>query len=44
VKGVDRLQLVTVNDAGHDAPSSQPFACLEVVNRWMVNEKLRSGA
>jgi carboxypeptidase C (cathepsin A) len=44
MKGVGRLQLVTVDNAGHDAPSSQPEACLELVNRWMVNEKLKSGA
>ncbi|KAE9985146.1 hypothetical protein EG327_004814 [Venturia inaequalis] len=41
-KGVDRLKLVTVDNAGHDVPSSQPEACLAVVNRWMVNKELES--
>jgi carboxypeptidase C (cathepsin A) len=43
-KGVDQLQLVSVDNAGHDAPSSQSEACLEVVNKWMAKEKLKLGA
>ncbi|TID20766.1 putative carboxypeptidase y protein [Venturia nashicola] len=42
-KGVDRLKLVTVDNAGHEVPSSQPEACLAVLNNWLENKVLESG-
>jgi carboxypeptidase C (cathepsin A) len=35
-KGLPRLQVVTVNDAGHTTPAEQRIAVTEVVGRWLT--------
>jgi carboxypeptidase C (cathepsin A) len=34
-KGLSRLQVVTVNEAGHMAPADQRIAVTEVLGRWL---------
>lgn len=39
-KGEGRLVFVSVDDAGHDVPASQPEAVLKVLGQWMKVEKM----
>lgn len=40
VKGIDRLQFIGVDDAGHMCPGDQKAAVASVVDRWLANESL----
>jgi carboxypeptidase C (cathepsin A) len=41
-KGVEKLLFVGVDNAGHEVPTGQPEAVLEVLWRWIKKEKLAS--
>jgi len=41
-KGVEKLLFVGVDNAGHEVPTGQPEAVLDVLHRWIRKEKLKS--
>jgi len=41
-KGLEQMLFVSVDSAGHDVPSHQPDAVLEIFQRWVKNSKLRT--
>jgi hypothetical protein len=41
---MDRIRLVTVDDAGHMAPGDQREAVTELVGRWLISRGNTFGA